>query len=85
MMWEKNFKSFNTVMKTMQTHYLTIATYFDSRRSNSSAESFMAKIKTFRGQFTGVINRFHFVEIAQCLMHKSFNQPDSQIDAGKIN
>jgi transposase len=48
------FKSFNTVMKTMQNHYLTIANYFDNRSTNASAESFNAKIKAFRSQFRGV-------------------------------
>ena len=50
------FKSFNTVMKTMQNHYQTIANYFDNRSTNASAESFNAKIKAFRSQFRGVRN-----------------------------
>ena len=53
---ESGFKSFNTVMKTMQNHYHTIANYFDNRSTNASAESFNAKIKAFRSQFRGVRN-----------------------------
>jgi transposase len=48
------FKTFNTVIKTMQNHYLTILNYFDHRSTNASAESFNAKIKSFRSQFRGV-------------------------------
>lgn len=48
------FKTFNTVIKTMQNHYLTILNYFDYRSTNASAESFNAKIKSFRSQFRGV-------------------------------
>ena len=48
------FKSFNTVIRTMQNHYLTILNFFDRRSTNASAEAFNAKIKAFRSQFRGV-------------------------------
>ena len=48
------FKSFNTVSRTIQQHYLTILNYFERRSTNASAESFNAKIKAFRRQFRGV-------------------------------
>jgi hypothetical protein len=48
------FKSFNTISRTIETHYLTILNYFDNRRTNASAESFNAKIKSFRTKFRGV-------------------------------
>lgn len=48
------FKSFNTVARTIQNHYLTILNFFDNRSTNASAESFNAKIKAFRSQFRGV-------------------------------
>ena len=48
------FKSFNTVSRTIQQHYLTILNYFERRSTNASAESFNAKIKAFRSQFRGV-------------------------------
>ena len=50
------FKSFSTVAKTIQNHYLSILNFFDNRSTNASAESFNAKIKAFRSQFRGVRN-----------------------------
>lgn len=49
-----NFKSFNTVSRTIQNHYESILNYFDNKATNASAESFNAKIKAFRSQFRGV-------------------------------
>ena len=49
-----NFKSFNTISRTIQIHYRSILNYFDNRSTNASAESFNAKIKAFRAQFRGV-------------------------------
>lgn len=51
---EAGFKSFNTISRTIQIHYETILNYFNNRSTNASAESFNAKIKTFRAQFRGV-------------------------------
>lgn len=48
------FKSFNTISRTIETHYQTILNYFDNRSTNASAESFNAKIKSFRSKFRGV-------------------------------
>ncbi|WP_432713462.1 ISAon1 family transposase [Pedobacter sp.] len=50
------FKSFNTISRSIQNHYRTILNYFDNRSTNASAESFNAKIKAFRSQFRGVRN-----------------------------
>lgn len=50
------FKSFSTVARTIQNHYLSILNFFDNRSTNASAESFNAKIKAFRSQFRGVRN-----------------------------
>lgn len=50
------FKSFSTVARTIQNHYLTILNFFENRSTNASAESFNAKIKAFRSQFRGVRN-----------------------------
>lgn len=47
-------KSFDTLARTIQNHYLTILNYFDNRSTNASAESFNAKIKALRSQFRGV-------------------------------
>ncbi|MFP9116142.1 transposase, partial [Flavobacterium sp. RHBU_3] len=48
------FKSFNTISRTIETHYQTILNYFDNKSTNASAESFNAKIKSFRLQLRGV-------------------------------
>ncbi|WP_432672972.1 transposase [Flavobacterium sp. SM2513] len=53
---QAEFKSFNTISKSVQNHYQTILNYFDNRSTNASAESFNAKIKAFRFQFRGVRN-----------------------------
>jgi len=49
-----NFKSFNTIARSIQMHYKPILNYFNNRSTNASAESFNAKIKEFRAQFRGV-------------------------------
>lgn len=49
-------KTFGTLAKTIQNHYLTILNFFDNRATNASAESFNAKIKALRNQFRGVRN-----------------------------
>ena len=53
---QAQFKSFNTIARTMAIHYQNILNYFDNRSTNASAESFNAKIKAFRAQFRGVRN-----------------------------
>lgn len=53
---QAGFKSFNTISRTIENHYITILNYFDNRSTNASAESFNAKIKAFRAQFRGVAN-----------------------------
>ena len=58
---KSKFKSFNTIAKSIQEHYLTILNYFDNRSTNASAESFNAKIKAFRASFRGVRNVSFFL------------------------
>ena len=53
---KSGFKSFNSVKRTIQQHYLSILNYFDNRSTNASAEYFNSKIKAFRAQFRGVRN-----------------------------
>jgi transposase len=48
------FKSFNTISRSIQMHYVSTLNYFYNRSTNASAESFNAKIKEFRAQFRGV-------------------------------
>jgi transposase len=51
---KSQFKSFNTISRSIQLHYIPILRYFNNRSTNASAESFNAKIKEFRAQFRGV-------------------------------
>jgi transposase len=51
---QSGFKVFNTVARSLENHYATIANYFLKRSTNASAESFNAKVKAFRSQFRGV-------------------------------
>ena len=58
---KSGFKTFNTIAKSIQEHYLTILNFFDNRSTNASAESFNAKIKAFRASFRGVRNVSFFL------------------------
>lgn len=65
-LWYENvekagFKTFNTVARSIEHHYLTILNYFNNRSTNASAESFNAKIKAFRSAFRGVRNISFFL------------------------
>ncbi len=65
-LWYENveksgFKSFNTIARSIEAHYLTILNYFNNRSTNASAESFNAKIKAFRSAFRGVRNVSFFL------------------------
>lgn len=51
---QSQFKSFNTIARSIQMHYIPILNYFNNRSTNASAESFNAKIKEFRALFRGV-------------------------------
>lgn len=51
---KSQFKSFSTIARSIQVHYVSILNYFNNRSTNASAESFNAKIKEFRAQFRGV-------------------------------
>jgi transposase len=55
------FKSFNTVSRTIQQHYQNILNFFERRSTNAAAESFNAKIKSFRSLFRGVRNIAFFL------------------------
>lgn len=48
------FNSFNSVAKSIQTHYQAILNFFINRSTNASAESFNAKIKALRASSRGV-------------------------------
>ncbi len=51
---DSGFKSFNSISATIYTHYREILNFFDNRSTNTSAESFNAKLKAFRACLRGV-------------------------------
>lgn len=59
---ESGFKTFGTIVKTIYNNYEEILNFFVNRATNASAESFNAKIKSFRANLRGVsdINFFLF-------------------------
>ena len=55
------FPNFETPMQTVQIHEETIINYFNGRKTNASAESFNAKIKSFRALQRGVRDTTFFL------------------------
>ncbi len=51
MVKKAGFKSFNTIARSIESHYHSVLNYFNNRSTNASAESFNAKIKAFRSAF----------------------------------
>jgi transposase len=58
---ESEFKSFNTIAATVYEHYEEILNFFINRSTNASAESFNAKIKSFRASLRGVVDLNFFL------------------------
>ncbi|WP_139134418.1 ISAon1 family transposase, partial [Crocinitomix algicola] len=58
---QSGIKTFGTVKRTIQQHYMSILNYFDNRSTNASAESFNSKIKAFRLQLRGVRDTHFFL------------------------
>lgn len=60
------FKSFRSIMNTIEEHYQGILNYFENRSTNASAESFNAKLKAFRATLRGVKDvRFFLYRVAK--------------------
>ena len=60
------FVSSNTIAGTIHEHYEVILSYFVNRSTNAFAESFNAKIKSFRAQLRGVTDiKFFFFRLAK--------------------
>jgi transposase len=53
---KSSFKSFDTIAVTIYEHYDEILNFFVNHSTNASAESFNAKIKSFRTALRGVID-----------------------------
>lgn len=53
---QSGFKSFNIISRSVKNHYQKILNYFDNKSTDTSAESFNAKIKAFKFQFREIKN-----------------------------
>jgi transposase len=53
--------TFRKVSLSIQIHYIDILNFFNTRSTNAVAESFNAKVKTFRVQFRGVKDKNFFL------------------------
>ncbi len=58
---KSGFLAFGRVARSIQTHYINIINLFNRRSTNAAAESFNAKIKSFRAQFRGVKDKAFFL------------------------
>jgi transposase len=58
---DSEFKSFNTIAATVYEHHEEILNFFNNRSTNASAESFNAKIKSFRASLRGVTDMNFFL------------------------
>ena len=63
---EKNIDSFIVSAESVRLHETTILNYFIARSTNASAESFNAKLKSFRSVVRGVRDKkFHLFRVAK--------------------
>ena len=58
---EAGFHSFNVIAATFYEHYEDILNFYINRSTNAAAESFNAKIKLFRANLRGVIDKSFFL------------------------
>jgi len=58
---ELQFKSFNTIAATVYEHHEEILNFFINRSTNAPAESFNAKIKSFRSSLRGITDMKFFL------------------------
>ena len=58
---ESGLHSFNVIAATFHEHYNEILNFYNNRSSNAMAESFNAKIKLFRANLRGVVDKKFFL------------------------
>lgn len=58
---EAGFHSFNVIAATFYEHYDEFLNFYNNRASNALAESFNAKIKLFRANLRGVVDKKFFL------------------------
>ena len=57
---DSRMKQFNVIAATFYEHYDEILNFYNNRASNAAAESFNAKIKLFRANLHGVVDKKFF-------------------------
>ena len=73
---EAGFHSFNVIAATFYEHYDEILNFYNNRSSNALAESFNAKIKLFRANLRGVVDKkFFLFRIANPMSPPLYMQP----------
>lgn len=58
---EAGFHSFNVIAATFYEHYNDILNFYNHRPSNAAAESFNAKVKSFRAMLRGIVDEKFFL------------------------
>lgn len=58
---DSRMKQFNVIAATFYEHYDEILNFYNNRASNAAAESFNAKIKLFRANLHGVVDKKFFL------------------------
>ena len=58
---DSRMKHFNVIVATFYEHYDEILNFYNNRASNAVAESFNAKIKLFRANLHGVVDKKFFL------------------------
>ena len=58
---DSRMKQFNVIASTFYEHYDEILNFYNNRSSNAAAESFNAKIKLFRANLHGVVDKKFFL------------------------
>lgn len=58
---DSRMKQFNVIASTFYEHYDEILNFYNKRSSNAAAESFNAKIKLFRANLHGVVDKKFFL------------------------
>ncbi|MFC2512079.1 MAG: transposase, partial [Prevotella denticola] len=59
--FQAGFHSFNVIAATFYEHYDDILNFYINRSTNAAAESFNAKIKLFRANLRGVVDKSFFL------------------------
>ena len=58
---EAGLHSFHVIAATFHEHYEEILNFYNNRSSNALAESFNAKVKLFRANLRGVLDKKFFL------------------------